>query len=455
MKPLIPLSHEIYSVSQFNSEVRILLDETFRFIWITGEISNLSEPSSGHCYFSLKDERAQIRCALFRNTKSRLPYKLENGQQVLVQAQASLYEPRGDFQLIVQHIEPAGSGALQIAFEKLKQRLAAEGLFDAVHKKPLPLIPQRIGIITSPTGAAIRDILTVLKRRFPSVPLLIYPTAVQGAQAASQIENAIQLANQHRFCDVLIVARGGGSLEDLWPFNEERVARAIFHSEIVIVSGVGHEVDFTIADFVADLRAATPSAAAECVVPDQTEWRHRLTQLKLRLAKTMQQELKHQQLHLEHLQKRLRHPQILLQDQMQKIDQLEINLLRIFTHNLRNKCHLLERVIAQFHHQTPIKNIQIYFVALKNLSEQLMNSMQRILQQHQQQLQTLAGSIQIVSPLHTLERGYAILTQKDRHAVIRTTHQLKIGDSILARLADGELECTVTEILLHKPLSRS
>ena len=266
-----PEERDIYTVSDLNARARVILEECFKTIWVSGEISNLAKPNSGHLYFSLKDERAQVRCAFFRNSQRGLRFTPENGQHVLVQAQVSFYAARGDFQLIVSQMEMAGAGALQVAFEQLKQRLHKEGLFSQAHKKKLPLFPKCLGIITSPTGAAIRDILKVLQRRFSSIPIIIYPTLVQGDKAADQISMAIQRATQRKECDVLILARGGGSLEDLWPFNEEKVARAMFHCPIPIVTGIGHEIDVTIADFVADQRASTPSAAAEMVSPNQQE----------------------------------------------------------------------------------------------------------------------------------------------------------------------------------------
>lgn len=396
-----PLSHEIYTVSQLNEETRLFLEEAFQIIWLTGEISNLAQPSSGHIYFSLKDENAQVRCAFFRNSQRRINFKLENGQQILVQAQVSLYEARGEFQLIVQHMELAGGGALQIAFEQLKKRLASEGLFDEAHKKPIPQFPKKIGVITSSTGAAIHDILTVLKRRFASIPVVIYPTLVQGATAAGYIAEAIQLANLRDEADVLILARGGGSLEDLWPFNEEIVARAIFKSKIPIVTGIGHEIDFTIADFVADLRAPTPSAAAEHVSPDKGEWLQYLKKISQHLIKAILTQIKYQLTHLHHLQKRLRHPGQRVRDQMQALDQLEQNLKR----------------------------------ALKN-----------IIEKKQSALQNLSRALYALSPTQTLERGYAIITLQESHEIIRNVHDVAVGDKITARLARGQLDCSVEHI---------
>lgn len=266
---LIP-NREVFTVSQLNDEVRALLENQFPLIWVEGEISNLARPASGHLYFSLKDDAAQVRCAMFKMRNRLLDFQPENGQQVLLRTRVSLYPARGEFQLIVEHMEAAGDGALRRQFELLKRRLSEEGLFDPESKLPLPMVPERLGVITSPTGAAIRDILSVLKRRFPGIPVLIYPVPVQGAEAPAAIVKALRTAAARHECDLLIMARGGGSLEDLWAFNDEAVARAMHACPIPIVSGIGHEIDFTIADFVADQRAPTPSAAAELVSPGKS-----------------------------------------------------------------------------------------------------------------------------------------------------------------------------------------
>lgn len=387
---------EIYTVSQLNAEARELMEDNFHNVWLIGEISNLARPSSGHFYFSLKDNNAQVRCALFRNSQRGLTFKPENGQQVLVQAQVSIYEARGDFQIIISQMQLSGEGALQIAFEKLKQKLSNEGLFDEDKKLEIPEIPTCVGVITSATGAAVRDICRVLHRRFPALPIIIYPSAVQGDQAAGQLVNAIKKANQRNECDVLILARGGGSLEDLWPFNEEIVARAIFESNIPIVTGVGHEVDFTIADFVADQRCATPSAAAEWISPDVSEWQETLKSYAYTFVQIIKSQLKHLTLELQHLSKRLQHPGQRLQQQAQTLDQLE------------------QRLALSIHH---------------------------ILHQRQEKLTSLSRNLDTVSPLNTLKRGYTIL-KKGTH-IITSTQQVTSGDHLKARLTDGEIECVV------------
>lgn len=387
---------QVFTVSQLNSEARGLIEDNFQQIWLVGEISNLSKPHSGHMYFSLKDAHAQIRCALFRQSRVRLNFEPDNGQQVLVRARVSLYEARGDFQCIVSQMQLAGDGALQIAFEKLKAKLAMEGLFDEDVKQDLPELPQCIGVVTSPTGAAVRDIIKVLKRRFPSIPVIIYPTQVQGDTAAAHIAEAIHVANARQECDVLIVARGGGSLEDLWSFNEEVVARAIFASDIPIVSGVGHEVDFTIADFVADARAATPSAAAELVSPDINEWKQYLSDLQRALHNSINDQINDYKNTLNHLLKRLRHPG---------------------------------------------EKIAVYKQRLANLQQRMTIAMQHTIKHKQQRLAQFAQTLNALSPLNTLQRGYAIIL-KDKQ-IINDAKQVSKGDKITARLGNGEIKAVV------------
>ncbi|AIT63364.1 exodeoxyribonuclease VII large subunit [Coxiella burnetii] len=401
LKEEISLNAEttIYTVSQLNTEARLLLEERFQKIWITGEISNLSRPASGHLYFSLKDERAQVRCAFFRNYHRQLNFNPENGHHVLVQAEISLYEARGDFQLIVTQMQAAGSGALQIAFEKLKQRLEKEGLFAPENKKPIPLFPTTIGVITSSSGAAIRDVLKVLNRRFPTISVIVYPSLVQGDKAAEQIAHAIKKADSREECDVLLVVRGGGSLEDLWPFNEERVARAIFSCEIPVVTGVGHEIDFTIADFVADHRAATPSAAAEMVSPNRKEWLQHVHSFQRRLQHFINTHLRHYQLQLRHLITRLQRPDQRLESQRRQIEALQHRLMMAMDYDFNRR---------------------------------------------QQNLAAKAQALQTMSPLTTLKRGYAIVTHQNQ--IVRKAQALKVGDKITARVAEGQLDCRVEKI---------
>lgn len=390
---------EIFTVSELNRLTKNLLENEIGSIWVQGEISNFARPSSGHWYFSLKDSNAQVRCAMFMGKNRSLNFTPENGMAILAKAAASLYEGRGEFQLIVDYLELIGDGALQKQFELLSRKLSAEGLFENIHKKALPSSVRCIGVITSPTGAAIRDILHILQRRAPHIPVIIYPTQVQGALAAPQIVSAIQTANQRHECDVLILARGGGSLEDLWPFNEEIVARAIFASDIPIVSGVGHEVDFTISDWVADYRAPTPSAAAEIVSPNTIEWQSLVQKSEYKLKQALSQMIQQRQNLLHQLQKRLRHPKVYLQQLAQQLDYLELRLQQLI--------------------QTKI-------------------------QFHKQKLAFMSQTLNALSPLQTLERGFSI-AQKNDHTIIQSVHDLKINETFMLRVKDGKINCKKIE----------
>lgn len=436
---------DVYSVSRLNAEARSVLEGSFPLLWVEGEISNLARPSSGHWYFSLKDSHAQVRCAMFRQRNQLLRFRPTDGMQVLMRVRISLYEGRGDFQLLVEHMEEAGSGALQKAFEMLKQRLHTEGLFDAAHKKPLPYLPTCIGVVTSPTGAALRDILTVLARRFPAIPVIIHPVAIQGAGAREQIAAAIRLANRRQECDVLIVGRGGGSLEDLWAFNEEVVARAIHASVLPVVSAVGHEIDFTISDFVADQRAPTPSAAAELLSPDQGEFHARLLQLRIRLSQNMQRQLRHARQQLESLQQRLRHPGRRLQDISQRLDELELRLLRGQEHFLRHRQTQLAALDAQLARHTPVHRLQQLHEQTSALQHRLQQAMARQQERLQQRLQQCMLTLDAVSPLATLERGYAILTDSQQR-ILRKAGQIGPGERVQARLAQGTIICRVEDV---------
>jgi len=436
---------DVYSVSRLNREARNLLEGRFPLIWVEGEISNLARPSSGHLYFSLKDAAAQVRCAMFRGQNRYLPFTPKDGMQVLVRVRVSLYEPRGDFQLIAEHMEEAGAGALRRAFEALKQRLASEGLFDEAHKQPLPALPERIGVITSPSGAAIRDILTVLKRRFPAIPVLIYPIPVQGAGAAQEIARTVRLACAHAECDVLILARGGGSLEDLWAFNEETVARAIYDCEIPLVTGIGHEIDFTIADFVADRRAATPSMAAELVTPDQADWQQLFTGLGRRLATLMQRYLAHQGQRVLWLEKRLQHPGRRLQDIAQRLDELEQRMHRARRAFARHATARLNELTAQLHRHTPLHRLRQLQDHQHHLAQRLRTAALHCLTVRRHQFTTTARALEAVSPLATLSRGYAIVSRLAEHTLLRSVDQVSKGDQVEARLAKGRIVCTVDQ----------
>ena len=438
----------IYTVSQLNRETAELLGGHFLSVFVEGEISNLSIPSSGHCYFSLKDAGAQVRCAMFRGHQRKQPFKPENGKQVVVKAQVSLYEPRGDYQLIVEYMEEAGDGVLRRAFDALKLKLSEEGLFSASHKKSLPTLPKAIGIITSPSGAAIRDILTVLRRRFAAVPVIIYPVAVQGENAKYEISKAIDTANTLKQCDVLILARGGGSLEDLWTFNEEMVARAIFASQIPVISGVGHETDVTIADFVAALRAATPSAAAEHATPDQQQWLNKFNELEARLQQHLQRLLRQQQQKIDWLNGRLQqqHPKQKLTRNQQRLDELEIRLKKAVQLSLAHGQGIIETTIARLWQHSPMSTLRRNQQQQNYLSERLITATQYRLEHKNQRLLNASQTLHAVSPLATLSRGYALVTEQASGQIIRATDQLKPGDRVITQLAKGHFTSLVDEL---------
>lgn len=431
------LDREVLTVSQLNGRARVLLEDVFRSVWVEGEISNLARPASGHLYFTLKDSGAQVRCALFRQSATRVRQALRDGLAVRVRGKVSLFEGRGDYQLILDTVEPAGDGALRLAFEALKEKLGAEGLFSAERKKPLPAHPQRIGIITSPTGAVIRDIISVFGRRAPQVELNLIPTAVQGREAIAQIVRAIRLADGLGF-DALILARGGGSLEDLWCFNEEAVARAVAACATPIVSAVGHETDVSISDFVADVRAPTPSAAAELLAPDSSGIRQRLDGLQRRLLLRMQNRLSHDRLRLDSLTRRLRHPGERLRQQAQRLDDLDMRLRRAFLLSLNQRRERLARAETRLAAQHPGRNLKLLAQRLDSLAERLPRAMRELLKDRRQRFQAQLQTLQVVSPLATLARGYSILLD-DQGQAIRSAEQTRNGQRLTARLDQGEL----------------
>ena len=443
------LDRDIYSVSRLNQTARKLLEQGLARIWLEGELSNIARPSSGHLYFTLKDSKAQIRGAMFRSRNQLLRFNMEEGMQVVVRAKVSLYEPRGDYQLIAEYMEEAGDGVLQRAYEALKLKLETEGLFDTSSKQPLPLLPERIGVITSPSGAAIRDVLSVLKRRFPAIPVLVYPVPVQGKDAGREIAAMIKNASLRNECDVLVLTRGGGSLEDLWAFNEEMVARAIFDCHIPLVSAVGHEVDFTIADFVADQRAPTPSVAAELVSPDQEEWLIRVNRLQTRLGRHIQQDLIDRRQRLDWLNKRLqlRHPGQYLRQQAQRLDEFEQRIRLSIQSNFSTLQSSLHEKLARLKQATPGHRISRYALQQHGLLQRLNTSMGILLEGRKQQLAAACRTLDAVSPLATLERGYAIVTRPDSNKIIRRTSDIKTGEQIETRLTDGQLLCTIDKIL--------
>ncbi len=433
----------IYNISQLSTEAKELLEGTFPLIWVEGEISNFSCPSSGHWYFTLKDSRSQVRSAMFRMRNMHIPFQPKNGDQVLIRARVSLYTARGDFQLIAEHMEEAGDGALRRAYEALKTRLQSEGLFEARHKLEIPPHPQRIGIITSPTGAAIRDILHVLKRRAPSIPVTLYPAAVQGEQAAEHIIEALQSAIDERRCDTLIIGRGGGSIEDLWAFNSEPLARLIYSAPIPVISAVGHEIDYTICDFVADQRAPTPSAAAEMASPDHSVWQHRLEQLKQRLARSALNHIDPKKQQLAWLQQRIRHPQQKIMEQSQHLDEIEQQLIKQIKQIIKQKQQRVELLAAQVQQNIPSHQLTHYDLHLQQLSRRLHRRCENILHDRKQVLTQHAHHLNTVSPLATLSRGYSVVTHEKSGAVIRSSEQVNRGDKINIRLNQGQIEAIV------------
>ncbi|AMK79019.1 MULTISPECIES: exodeoxyribonuclease VII large subunit [Methylomonas] len=439
----------IFSVSQLNREAKRLLASHFLTVQVQGEISNLSLPSSGHYYFTLKDAQAQIRCAMFKGQQQRLRFKPANGNLVVATAQVSLYEPRGDYQLVVEQLEEAGDGALRLAYERLKLKLLQEGLFEQSRKKPIPQLPTQIGVITSASGAAIHDILSVLKRRFPAIPVLIYPVAVQGDSAKFEISAALETANKHELVDVIILARGGGSLEDLWAFNEEIVARAVAASHIPVISAVGHEVDFSIADFVADLRAPTPSAAAEHAVPDQSAWLNRFSTIERQLTRQIQGKLQQQQLRLTWLNKALQtqHPGEKLQRNAQRLDELEQRLNRAIQGSLQQRRQQLALNEHRLYLHQPLAAIHGYRQQLDYFQQRLSRSMQIKLMTLKSRQHAAAQTLHAVSPLATLERGYAIVQRRDSSQLIKSVKQLAKHELLDTRLTDGRIVSEVKEVI--------
>lgn len=438
-------TRNILSVTLLNEQVRDLLEGSFPNLWVEGEISNLSQPSSGHLYFTLKDAGAQIRAAMFRGNNRLLRFAPRNGQQVLVKARLSLYAPRGDYQLIVEQMEEAGLGALRRAFDALRLRLQEEGLFDSERKRPLPPRPRHLAVITSPTGAAIRDILSVLGRRFPGLPVTVLPVPVQGAEAAPAIVRALALANAQPDFDVILLARGGGSLEDLWAFNEEIVARAIAASRLPVVTGVGHETDFTIADFAADVRAPTPSAAAELLSPDGEELQRAFNAFEALLARALRSRLAREGQVLAHLRARLRHPGQRLRDLAQRLDELEARLARASTQGLRARQAQVTALAARLRGQQPGARLPALRQQLLQLDARLQQALRGQLQARAIRLAHLADRAQLASPLAIVARGYAILARDDGQ-VVRSVHDVAPGMALRARIGDGEIEATVTAV---------
>lgn len=436
---------DVYSVTRLNREVRMLLEQGLGAIWIEAELSNFSRPSSGHWYFSLKDRDAQVRCAMFRQRNLGVRFTPKDGQLVLARARVGLYEPRGEYQLIVEHLEEAGIGALRREFERLRDKLAAEGLFDTAHKRALPTLPRRIGIVTSPTGAALRDILHVLRRRFVAAEVLIYPCAVQGAAAVPEIVAAIEAASARAEVDVLIVARGGGSLEDLWAFNDERVARAIHGCSMPVVTGIGHEVDFTIADFAADRRAPTPSGAAELSVPDGAAWSATLTKLAQRFVQAVGRKLRDEQLQYQRMRQRLSlaHPGVRLTQSAQRLDEQEQRLVL----TMRTRLALSAGKLSELHRRlggvSPALRVTAVAARLQQSQTRLGNAALQVLQASQHRVELAQRALHAVSPLATLQRGYAIVTDAHSGRLLVDASGVAADTEIEARLGRGRLRARV------------
>ncbi|HEX5459946.1 MAG TPA: exodeoxyribonuclease VII large subunit [Steroidobacteraceae bacterium] len=480
----------VYTVSRLNKEVRIALERGLGVVWVEGELSNFSQPSSGHWYFSLKDRESQVRCAMFRVKNAALGFTPKAGQHVIARGRVSLYEPRGEYQLIVDHLEDAGVGALQREFERLKAKLAAEGLFASERKRGLPRFPRRIAVITSPTGAAVRDVINILARRYPPAAVLVYPTAVQGAAAIPAIVQALQLASARAECDVVILARGGGSLEDLWSFNDERVARAIRACAIPVVTGIGHEIDFTIADFAADARAPTPSGAAELVAPDSVACLEALARMESRMTACMRRELRVVSTRLSSVGARLKqaHPGMRLAHQAQRLDDLEQRLAGAVTAVLHTRRHRLNDAVTRLIQRSPEVRLARQIQRLDDLRQRLTaaggaglnarqnrlseassklfrSSPERLIRSRSQQAEILGArlehaaaqylsrlshrvalakkSLDLASPLATLARGFAIVTRPDG-TLVTDARSVPAGEEIEARLASGRLRARVT-----------
>ena len=438
---------DIYTVSRLNSEVRLTLELQFQTLWLQGEVSNFIAAASGHWYFSLKDSAAQVKCAMFKMANRNSSFRPQNGQQVLIRARISVYEPRGEYQLLAEFIESAGAGLLKQQFEQLKAKLQAEGLFDPALKKPLPTQVQRVGVITSPTGAAVRDIVTVLKRRAPGIEVIIYPSQVQGDTAAMQLRNMLSTAIRRSEVDVLIIGRGGGSLEDLWCFNDELLCRAVAACPIPIVSAVGHEIDFALTDFVADMRAPTPSAAAELVSPDQSHLLERIMRLRNSLIQAQRVRLQQAAPKLLNLSQRLLalHPKRRLEQQQQRLDELQLRLVSSIKRRLLQASQQSQFADKSLRQLSPAKALTQQQQHISLLQQRLKQAQQQQLKQHTLRVAQLSGQLNTVSPLATLARGYSI-TFDAKQQVVTDSRQLKTGDKVAVKLAKGGFDAEIIKL---------
>jgi exodeoxyribonuclease VII large subunit len=438
---------KIISVSELNRKAKSLLEGGIPKLWIEGEISNLARPASGHMYFSLKDEVAQIRCAWFKQRQQQITLNITNGTKMLALGRISLYEARGEYQFIIEKMETAGEGDLKRKYEKLKAKLSVEGFFAEERKKQLPKLPTRIGIITSPSGAAIRDALSILKRRFPIIPIVIYPVSVQGEAAAPEIKNALEKANKRADCDLLILTRGGGSLEDLWAFNEEIVARAIYQSNIPIISAVGHETDITIADFVADHRAPTPSAAAEEAAPNQQEWLNSLDNMSDKFNTLIIRAINNQHQTLDWINKRLTQssPQVIVKRQIEKSINLQRSLKSSIQYYLNTCGRRVDQLSSRCVQTSPSHLLQKQIVRLAGIKQLIHSKGKELIRSNQNRLQLVSQSLHSVSPLGTLDRGYAIVSEASTKKIITNPNSVKIKSKLEIMLAKGRITATVIE----------
>lgn len=445
-------ARRVFTPTELNRDVRVHLEAGFGLVDVEGEISNLARPASGHLYFSIKDQKTQIRCAMFRNRATLMNTRLSNGQQVRATARVSLYEPRGDYQLIVERIEAAGEGRLRQLYEQLKRQLSAEGLFDPSRKQALPVLPRRIGLITSASGAAVRDLLHVLQRRFPLAHIRLYPSAVQGQEAPGELQRALHLAIDDGFADVLIIGRGGGSLEDLWAFNDEALVRQVAACPLPIVSAVGHEVDFSLCDEAADVRAPTPSAAAEMVSPDQWVLQQRIGQLRARLQRDQSRRLDYIAQRLDHIRHRLQnaHPRQQLQQQYQRLAQLQARLQQQTDNRIRVSQHRFALAEQRLQHHDPAPRMMQARQHIQHLQNRLRDRSEYLLSQKQQNFAALIRSLHQLSPLAVLARGYALNTDAESGQVIQQHQAMKVGQEIRIIGRDYEAQATITA-LTKKP----
>lgn len=436
----------ILTVSELTRHIKDCLEPVYQNIWVAGEISNLRIPGSGHVYFTLKDEASQLRSVMFRQQAGHLRFTPEDGLKVICRGRINVYEPRGEYQLLADLMEPKGIGELQLAFEQLKARLQQEGLFDPAHKRPLPFLPSRIALITSPTGAAVRDMVQIISRRFPNIRITVVPVKVQGDEAPDEIAAALRLANELDLADALIVARGGGSIEDLWAFNTEKVARAIYASRIPVISAVGHEIDYTIADFVADLRAPTPSAAAELVVKEKGMLVQFLLQLGRRLGHTMHQQIERHRSSMAHCHSHLRYPARKIADCRLRLDDLHMSLVRLLPRLLRQNEIAVRNMHQLLLSRAPVHVMINFKTRTEYLGRNLAHLARALCAARKARLQSLVAQLDAFSPLQVMARGYSITRSMPSMEVVRDAAQIRPGDDVNVRLSKGSLDCRVTKV---------